>query len=183
MLTTIISVLPGVEVKYYDPLIKAINIALGCLDEAKVDGMCAAVPAVDMICRQNDIMLQAHQTVTSTGKPDLLILPFNSACTPFETNNKDAEKDCKKRDGKRKAHMDENAIESPKTLPWKDILACIKVKRKKKSGTAPSPSSYKAQDHVPTKEHPPVDDPKAEDPAPRSLQTPATQPASHTART
>ncbi|KAG2336575.1 hypothetical protein BDR05DRAFT_993324 [Suillus weaverae] len=115
--------LTGVEAKYYGPFIKATDIALACLEETKVDGMCAAVSTVDMICQQNDMpMRQTHQTVTSTRKPDLVILPFNSACAAFETNNKDAEKDAKKRDGKRKVHMDKNAIESPKNLPWKDIF-------------------------------------------------------------
>ncbi|KAG2346907.1 hypothetical protein BDR05DRAFT_997282 [Suillus weaverae] len=169
-------VLPGVENKYYSPFIKATNIALACLEEINVDGMRAAVPAVDMICQQHDMpMYQTHQTVKSTRRPDLVLLPFKSACAPFEINNKDA----KKRDGKRKAHMDKNAMASPKNLPWKDILACIEVKRKKKSGPAPPPSSYKVKDYVPTKpEYLPVDLPKVEDPAPGPSQTPATQPAS-----
>ncbi|KAG2117333.1 uncharacterized protein F5147DRAFT_648875 [Suillus discolor] len=41
---------PGVEHNFYGPLIRATNIALACLEEIKVDGMCVPVPAVDMIC-------------------------------------------------------------------------------------------------------------------------------------
>ncbi|KAG1776691.1 hypothetical protein EV702DRAFT_1046016 [Suillus placidus] len=144
-------VLPGVENKYYSPFIKATNIALACLEGINVDGMRAAVPAVDMICQQHDMpMYQTHQTVKSTRRPDLVLLPFKSACAPFEINNKDAQK--------RKAHMDKNAMASPKNLPWKDILACIERRTKP--------------------EYLPVDHPKVEDPAPGPSQTPATQPAS-----
>ncbi|KAG2092324.1 uncharacterized protein F5147DRAFT_779719 [Suillus discolor] len=176
-------VLPGLENKYYSPFIKATNIALACLEETKVDGMCAPVPTVDMICQQNDMpMHQTHQTVTSTRKPDLVILPFDSACAPFETKNQDTEKDTEKRDEKRKAHMDKNAMASPKNLRWKDILACIEFKRKKKLGSAPPPPSYKVKGYVPTKpEYLPVHHLQVEDLAPGPSKTPSTQPASHTA--
>ncbi|KAG1824896.1 uncharacterized protein BJ212DRAFT_552525 [Suillus subaureus] len=63
-------VCPGAENKFYGPFIRATNIALACLEEVKVDGMRAAVPAVDMICQQNDMpMYQTHQTAKSTRKP------------------------------------------------------------------------------------------------------------------
>ncbi|KAG2118222.1 uncharacterized protein F5147DRAFT_768356 [Suillus discolor] len=148
-------VLPGVENNFYGPFVKATNIALACLEEIKVDGMRVPVPTVDMICQQNDMpMHQTHQTVTSTRKPDLVILPLNSACASFQDekgskkrkqkdDKKDDEKDetnqetNEKNDGeqrkkKRKAHMDTNATAKPHKLPWKDVLACIEFKRKTK---------------------------------------------------
>ncbi|KAG1816325.1 uncharacterized protein BJ212DRAFT_1480776 [Suillus subaureus] len=180
---------PGAENKFYGPFIRATNIALGCLEEIKVDGMRAAVPAVDMICQQNDMpMHQNHQTAKSIRKPDLVILPLNSACTPFQDEKgkqKDDAMDDEKRKKQRKAHMDTNATAKPKNLPWKDILACIEFKRKtpgRAKGINPPPPSYAVIDHVPTKpEYLPVDHLKAQDPAPGPSQTPAAQPASNTA--
>ncbi|KAG2108496.1 uncharacterized protein F5147DRAFT_773692 [Suillus discolor] len=76
---------PGVENSFYGPFIRTTNIALACLEEIKVDGMGAPVPAVDMICQQNDMpMHQTHQTKKSTRKPDLVILHLDSACAPFQ---------------------------------------------------------------------------------------------------
>ncbi|KAG1888135.1 hypothetical protein F4604DRAFT_1080581 [Suillus subluteus] len=194
---------PGVESNFYSPFIEATNIALACLEEIKVDGMRVPVPAVDMICQQNDMpMYQNHQTVKSTRKPDVVFLPLNSACAPFEdekggkkgkqrSKQKDDEKDNvkgdKKGDTKRKAHMVKDAMTKPPApLPWEDVLACIEFKRKtpgKKQGIKPLvPSPYNMKDYVPTKpEYLPVDHLKAEDPAPGPSQTPATQPASDTA--
>ncbi|KAG1804415.1 uncharacterized protein BJ212DRAFT_1486696 [Suillus subaureus] len=175
---------PGDENQFYGPFIRATNIALACLEEIKVDGMDAPVPAVDMICQQNDMpMHQTHQTAKSIRKPDLVILPLNSACAPFEKKKK---KDKNKDDKKRKAHMDTNATAKPKNLLWQDILACIEFKRKtpgrKKGIQPPPPSSYKVEDYVPTKpEYLPVDHLKPERPTPGPSQTPATQPASDTA--
>ncbi|KAG1895329.1 uncharacterized protein F5891DRAFT_984273 [Suillus fuscotomentosus] len=78
-------VCPGVENHFYSPFIRATNIALACLEEIEVDGMRAPVPAVDMICQQNDMpMHQMHQTKKSIRKPDVVILPLNSACAPFQ---------------------------------------------------------------------------------------------------
>ncbi|KAG2051435.1 hypothetical protein BDR06DRAFT_588527 [Suillus hirtellus] len=78
-------VCPGVENNFYSPFIRATNIALACLEEIEVDGMRAPVPAVDMICQQNDMpMHQMHQTKKSIRKPDLVILPLNSACVSFQ---------------------------------------------------------------------------------------------------
>ncbi|KAG1893873.1 uncharacterized protein F5891DRAFT_1256963 [Suillus fuscotomentosus] len=194
-------VCPGVENNFYGPFIRATNIALACLEEIKIDGMRAPVPAVDMICQQNDMpMHQMHQTKKSIRKPDLVILPLNSACAPFqdETGNKKGkqsnkqkgaqkndEKDDERRKKKRKAHMDTNATAKPKKLPWKDVLACIEFKRKTAGRTkgikSPSPT-YTVTDHVPTKpEYLPVDHLKAEVPASGPSHTPATQPASDTA--
>ncbi|KAG1855233.1 hypothetical protein F4604DRAFT_2042436 [Suillus subluteus] len=120
---------PGAENKFYSPFIRATNIALACLEEIKVDGMRAPVPAVDMICQQNDMpMHQNHQTAKSTRKPDLVILPINSACAPFK-DEKGKQKDDEKCKKKRKAHMDTTTAK-PKYLPWKGILACIEFKRK-----------------------------------------------------
>ncbi|KAG2114188.1 uncharacterized protein F5147DRAFT_607426 [Suillus discolor] len=170
---------PGAENSFYGPFIEATNIALACLEEIKVDGMRAPVPAVDMICQQNDMpMYQNHQFVKSTRKPDCVILPLKSACAPFED-----EKGGKQGKQKRKAHMVKNAMSKPpasESLPWKDILACIEFKRKtagRKQGIKPlPPSSYHVKDHVPTKpEYLPVDHLKAEDPAPGPTQTSATQ--------
>ncbi|KAG2360647.1 hypothetical protein BDR07DRAFT_1610637 [Suillus spraguei] len=188
---------PGVENKFYSPFIRATNTALACLEDIKVDGMRAPVSAVDMICQQNDMpMHQTHQTAKSIRKPDLVILPLNSACAPFEDvkggkkgkqkgKRKDDVKDDKKddtmHDTKRKAHMDTNATAKPKNLPWKDVLACIEFKRKtpgRTKGIKPPPSSYVVKDYVPTKpEYLPVDHLKVEDPEPNPSQTPATQPA------
>jgi hypothetical protein len=191
---TIISIRPGVENKFYGPFIRATNIALACLEEIKVDGMRTPVPAVDMICQQNDMpMHQNHQTAKSIRKPDLVILPLNSACAPFQEEKggkkgkqRDDEKDDEKRKKKRKAHMDANATAKPKNLPWKDILACIEFKRKtpgRTKGINPPPPSYTATDYVPTKpEYLPVDHLKVEDPVPGPSKTLATQPASDTAR-
>ncbi|KAG2087331.1 hypothetical protein BD769DRAFT_1617619 [Suillus cothurnatus] len=184
---------PGVENKFYGPFIRATNIALACLEEIKVDGMRTPVPAVDMICQQNDMpMHQNHQTAKSIRKPDLVILPLNSACAPFQEEKggkkgkqRDDEKDDEKRKKKRKAHMDANATAKPKNLPWKDILACIEFKRKtpgKTKGINPPPPSYTVTDYVPTKpEYLPVDHLKVEDPVPGPSKTLATQPASDTA--
>jgi hypothetical protein len=191
---TIISIRPGVENKFYGPFIRATNIALACLEEIKVDGMRTPVPAVDMICQQNDMpMHQNHQTAKSIRKPDLVILPLNSACAPFQEEKggkkgkqRDDEKDDEKRKKKRKAHMDANATAKPKNLPWKDILACIEFKRKtpgRTKGINPPPPSYTVTDYVPTKpEYLPVDHLKVEDPVPGPSKTLATQPASDTAR-
>ncbi|KAG1893862.1 uncharacterized protein F5891DRAFT_1256933 [Suillus fuscotomentosus] len=154
-----------------------------CPGRSEVDGMRAPVPAVDMICQQNDMpMHQMHQTKKSIRKPDVVILPLNSACAPFqdETGNKKGkqsnkqkgaqkndEKDDDQRKKKRKAHMDTNATAKPKKLPWKDVLACIEFKRKTAGRTkgikSPSPTYT------------------AEVPAPGPSHTPATQPASDTA--
>ncbi|KAG1784951.1 uncharacterized protein HD556DRAFT_1451260 [Suillus plorans] len=168
---------PGGEGNFYGPFIEATNIALACLEEIKVDGMRAPVPAVDMICQQNDMpMYQNHQDMKSTRKPDCVILPLKSACAPFED-----EKSGKQGKQKRKAHMVKNAMSKPPaSLPWEDILACIEFKRKtagRKQGIQPLPPSlYHVKDHVPTKpEYLPVDHLKAEDPAPGPTQTPATQ--------
>ncbi|KAG1730088.1 hypothetical protein EDB19DRAFT_2012287 [Suillus lakei] len=168
---------PGVENNFHAPFIEATNIALACLQEIKVDGMRAPVPAVDMICQQNDMpMYQHHQSVKSTRKPDCVILPLNSAYAAFE-DEKDYEKDDMKHDTKRKAQMVKNAMAKPPApLPWEDVLACIEFKRKppgKKQGIKPPlPSSYGVKDYVPTKpEYLPVN----------HLKAPATQPASDTA--
>ncbi|KAG2138136.1 hypothetical protein BD769DRAFT_1663701 [Suillus cothurnatus] len=195
---------PGVENKFYGPFIRATNIVLVCLEEVKVDGMRAPVPAVDMVCQQNDMpMYQTHQTAKSTRKPDVVILPLKSACAPFENekggkkgkqkdnaidNKKDnamaGEKDDEKRKKKRKAHMDTNATAKPKNLPWKDVLASIEFKRKtpgRTKGIRPPPPSYAVTDYSPTKpEYLPVDHLKAEDPALDLSQIPATQPVSDT---
>ncbi|KAG2341860.1 hypothetical protein BDR05DRAFT_1060724 [Suillus weaverae] len=151
----------GVETKFYSPFIEATNIALACLEEIKVDGMGAPVATVDMISQQNDMpMYQTHQTETSVRKPDVVLLPLNNACAPFEDeksgkkrkqkgkgkqkddekdnvkdDNKDEVKDDKeddnKDDTKRKAHMVKNAMEKPPApIPWKDVLASIEFKRK-----------------------------------------------------
>ncbi|KAG1805969.1 uncharacterized protein BJ212DRAFT_796838 [Suillus subaureus] len=180
---------PGVENNLYAPFIEATNIALACLEDIKVDGMRAPVPAVDMICQQNDMpMYQNHQTVKSARKPDLVFLPLNSACAPLEDEKggkKGKQKDDGKDDEKRKAHMVKNAMAKPPApLPWKDVLACIEFKRKtgRKKSIKPPQSSYKVNDYVPTKpEYLPVDHLKTEDPAPGPSHAPATQPASDTA--
>ncbi|KAG2032563.1 hypothetical protein BDR03DRAFT_1094849 [Suillus americanus] len=193
---------PGAENKFYGPFIEATNIALACIEDIKVDGMRAPAPSVNMICQQNDMpMYQTHQTVTSIRKPDVVILPLNGACAPFEDEKggkkgkqkgkqKDEEKnDVKndeKHDTKRKAHMVKNAMEKPPApLPWTDALACIEFKRKtpgRTKGINPPPLLYTVTDYIPTKpEYLPVDHLKAEDPAPGPSQAPA-QPASHTAR-
>ncbi|KAG1865786.1 hypothetical protein DFJ58DRAFT_743145 [Suillus subalutaceus] len=200
---------PGAENKFYGPFIRATNIALSCLEEIKVDGMRATVPAVDMICQQNDMpMYQTHQTAKSTRKPDVVILPLNSACAPFQDekcgkkggkkdkqkgkqndeqndNAMDDDNDDEKRKKKRKAHMDANAMAKPQNLPWKDVLACIEFKRKtpgRTKGINPPPPSYTVTDYIPTKpEFLPVDHLKAGVPAPGPSQTPATPPAPDTA--
>ncbi|KAG1766866.1 hypothetical protein EV702DRAFT_785943 [Suillus placidus] len=197
---------PGVENKFYGPFIEATNIALACLEEIRVDGMGAPVPTVDMICQQNDMpMYQTHQTETSLRKPDLVLLPLNSACAPFEDEKsgkkgkrkgkwkgkqndaeKDNVKDDKKDDQKRKAHMVKNAMEKPPApIPWKDVLACIEFKRKtpgRTKGINPPPASYTVTDYAPTKpEYLPVDHLKVRVRPPGPSQTPATQPASDTA--
>ncbi|KAG2096090.1 uncharacterized protein F5147DRAFT_641739 [Suillus discolor] len=195
-------VCPGVENDFYGPFIDATNIALACLEEIKIDGMRAPVSTVDMIFQQNDMpMYQTHQKVKSTRKPDVVILPLNSARASFEdekggkkgkqkSKQKDDEKGNtkhdEKHDTKRKAHMVKNAKEKPPaSLPWKDVLACIEFKRKTPGRTKeinPPPSSYTVTDYVPTKpEYLPVDHLKAEVPTPGPSQTPATQPASDAA--
>ncbi|KAG1826529.1 hypothetical protein EV424DRAFT_1599826 [Suillus variegatus] len=195
---------PGVENNFYGPFVRATNIALACLEETKIDGMRAPVPTVDMICQQNDMpMHQMHQAKKSTRKPDLVILPLNSACASFQDekgskkgkqkdDKKDDEKDetneetnersdGEQRKKKRKAHMDTNATAKPHKLPWKDVLACIEFKRQTKRIKEP-PSSYTLTDYAPTKpEYLPVDHLRTADPAPDPPQTPATQTASNTA--
>ncbi|KAG2069349.1 hypothetical protein BDR04DRAFT_689112 [Suillus decipiens] len=148
--------------------------------------MRAPVPAVDMVCQQNDMpMHQNHQTVKSTRKPDGVLLPLNSACAPFgdekvgrkgkqkgkrKDDAKHDKKAATKRDTKRRAHMDTNATAKPKNLPWKDVLASIEFKRKtpgRTKGINPPPSSYTVKDCVPTKpEYLPVDHLKAGSQAP-----------------
>ncbi|KAG1903595.1 uncharacterized protein F5891DRAFT_1210137 [Suillus fuscotomentosus] len=193
-------VCPGVENSFYGPFIRATNIALACLAEIKGDGMGAPVPAVDMICQQNDMpMHQTHQTKKSTRKPDLVILPLDSTCAPFQDeksgkkgeqkvekdDGKNDEKNDEKRKKKRRAHMDTNATTKPKNLLWKDVLACIEFKRKtlgRTKGIKSPPSSYTVTDYVPTKpEYLPVDHLQAEDPVPGPSQIPVTRPASNTA--
>ncbi|KAG2107426.1 uncharacterized protein F5147DRAFT_653300 [Suillus discolor] len=193
-------VCPGVESNFYGPFIRATNIALACLEEIKIDGMRAPVPTVDMICQQNDMpMHQMHQSKKSTRKPDLVILPLNSACAPFQdetgdkkgkqtskqkNDGKNDEKDDEQRKKKRKAHMDTNATAKPKNLPWKDVLACIEFKRKitgRTKGIKAPPSSYTLTDYAPTKpEYLPVDHLMAVDLDPAPSQTPTTQTASNT---
>ncbi|KAG1819909.1 hypothetical protein EV424DRAFT_917300 [Suillus variegatus] len=198
-------VCPGVESNFYGPFIRATNIALTCLEDIKIDRMRVPVPTVDMICQQNDMpMHQMHQTNKSIRKPDLVILPLNSACAPFQDetggkkgkqiskqkgtqkdDGKDDEKDDEQRKKKRKAHMDTNATAKPKNLPWKDVLACVELKRKipgRTKGIKAPPFLYTLTDYAPTKpEYLPVDHLRAADPAPAPSQTPATQTTSDTA--
>jgi hypothetical protein len=147
------------------------------------------VLAVDMICQQNDQpMYQNHQTERSMRKPDLVVLPLNSACAAFpaETDGqegtqqgekKDTAMDDEKNDKKRKAHMDTNATGKPKNLPWKDILACLEFKRKtagRTKGITSPPSSYTATGYVPTKpKHLALEHLKAAAPEPDTSETPA----------
>ncbi|KAG1893861.1 uncharacterized protein F5891DRAFT_985493 [Suillus fuscotomentosus] len=192
-------VCPGVENHFYSPFIRATNIALACLEEIEVDGMRAPVPAVDMICQQNDMpMHQMHQTKKSIRKPDVQEgkqtgKQKSKQKDRQKNDEKDNEKNNEKDDGKhnenddgqhqtrRKAHMDMNATAKPQNLPWKDVLACIEFKRKTKGIKAP-PSSYTLTDYAPTKpEYLPVDHLRTADPAPAPPQTPATQTASDTA--
>ncbi|KAG1826552.1 hypothetical protein EV424DRAFT_1643290 [Suillus variegatus] len=160
--------------------------------------MRAPVSIVDMICPQNDMsMYQTHQTVRSTQKPDIIILPLDSACASFQDDNgskkgkqkgkqkanqKEDQKDDTKDGQKRKDHMVKNAKPKPKNLLWKDVLACIEFKRKTPGRTKeikPPPSSYTVTDYVPTKpEYLPVDHLKVKVPTPGPSQTPATQPVS-----
>ncbi|KAG1859970.1 hypothetical protein C8R48DRAFT_253453 [Suillus tomentosus] len=134
--------------------------------------MGAPVPAVDMMCQQNDMpMHKTHQTKKSIRKLDLVILPLDSACAPFQDekggkkskqknkepvekdDGKNDEKNDEKRKKKRKAHMDTNATTKPKNLLWK-VLACIELKRKtpgRTKGIKSPPSSYTVTDYVPTK--------------------------------
>ncbi|KAG2096079.1 uncharacterized protein F5147DRAFT_763590 [Suillus discolor] len=189
---------PGAENNLYGPFIEVANIALACLEEIKVDGMGVPVTTVDMICQQNDMpMYQTHQTVRSIRKPDVVILPLNSTCAPFEDDNggkkgkqkgkkKDDQKNATKDYQRRKARMVKNATEKPPApLPWIDVLACIEFKRKTPGwtkGIKSPPSSYTVTDHVPTKpEYLPVDHLKAQAPAPDPSQAPVTQPVSDTA--
>jgi hypothetical protein len=156
------------------------------------------VPAVDMICQRNDMpMYQTHQTEKSIRKPDLVLLPLNTACSAFPAvtddqegkqpgEKKDSEKDTviddEERKERRKAHMHTNAKKKPKNLPWKDILACLEFKRKKTKGLTPPPSSYTTTDYVPTKpEYLRVAHRKAEASTPDPPQTSAPQPSSDTA--
>jgi hypothetical protein len=164
------------------------------------------VPAIDMICQQNDMpMYQTHQTETSMRKPDLVLLPLNTTCSAFpavtdgeegkpQGEKKDDEKDTatddekndEKRKKKRKAHMDNNAIgKPPKNLSWTDILACIELKRKplgRTKGLTSPPSSYTGTDYVPTKpEYLRVAPRKAEASTPDSSQTSTPQPSSDAA--
>ncbi|KAG2051452.1 hypothetical protein BDR06DRAFT_589387 [Suillus hirtellus] len=176
---------PGIEPDFYSPFIDATNIALVCLKEIKIDGMRAPVSTVDMIFQQNDMpMYQTHQKAKSIRKPNVVILPLNSACALFEDEKggkKGKQKDKRKDGQKRNDHMVKNAKAKPKNLPWKDVLACIEFKRKTKDIKSP-PSSYIVTDHIPTKpEHLPVGHFKAEVPTPGPSQTLATQPASDTA--
>jgi hypothetical protein len=163
------------------------------------------VSAVDMICQQSDMpMYQTHQTETSMRKPDLILLPLNSACSafPVETGGKESKQQGEKKDKEkdiamddennnkrckktRKAHMDTNAMAKPKNLPWKGVLACLEFKRKtlgRTKGITSPPSSYTATDYVPTKpEYLQVDHFKAEASTPDHAQTLAPQPLSDTA--
>ncbi|KAG2071116.1 hypothetical protein BDR04DRAFT_523485 [Suillus decipiens] len=178
---------PGDENHFYGPFIRATNIALACLGEIKVEGMGAPVPAVDIVCQQNDMSIhQTHQTAKSIWKPDLVILPLNSACASFEKKQKRENKDDEKGDKKCNAHMDTNPTAKPENLLWKDVLAYIEFKRKMSGITkVQSPfSSYKVEDYVPTKpEYLLVDHIKPVRPAPGPSQTPEAQPASDTALT
>ncbi|KAG2083002.1 hypothetical protein BD769DRAFT_1682918 [Suillus cothurnatus] len=181
---------PGVENKFYGPFTEATNIALACLEGIKVDGMRTPVPAVDMICQQNDVpMYQTHQTEKSTRKPDVVILPLSSACAPFgdeKGDKKGKQKDEEKHDTKCKTHMVKNAMAKPPApLLWTDVLACIEFKRKtpgRTKGISSPPPSYTVTDYIPTKpEYLPVDHLEAGDPTPVPSQAPV-QPASDTAR-
>ncbi|KAG2049243.1 hypothetical protein BDR06DRAFT_1012346 [Suillus hirtellus] len=166
---------PGVENNFYGLFIRVTNISLACLEEIEIDGMCAPM----------------HQTKKSIQKPNLVVLPLNTACTPFqdETGNKKSkqsnkqkgtQKNNKKDDEQHKAHMDTNATAEPKKLPWKDVLACIKFKRKitgRMRGIKSSSSTYTVTDHVPTKpEYLLVDHLKADIPVQGPSHAPATQP-------
>ncbi|KAG2130825.1 uncharacterized protein EDB93DRAFT_1331954 [Suillus bovinus] len=164
---------PGVENDSYGPFVRATKLALACLQDIEIDRMCAPVPAVDMICQQNDMLVhQTHQTTTSIRKPDLDILLLSSACASFQdetygkkgkykdsqkndekNQEKNGEKDDERRIKQPKAHMDTNATVKAKNPPWKDVLACIKFKRKtpgRIKGIKKPPSSYAVTDYVPT---------------------------------
>ncbi|KAG0699553.1 hypothetical protein DFH29DRAFT_1014269 [Suillus ampliporus] len=147
---------PGVESDYYKPFINATNIAMACLKDIKVDGMRAASPKVDIICQLNDKnMVQNHQNVPSTRKPDVVILPFQSSLDAFPHDRMGPSE-----------HMLRNATEKPiESLLWKDVLASVEFKRKSKRLAAP-PSSYTVKDYVPPKpEYLPVGSVAPEDPA------------------
>ncbi|KAG0699558.1 hypothetical protein DFH29DRAFT_42328 [Suillus ampliporus] len=147
---------PGVESTYYEPFVKATNIAMACLKDIKVNGMRAASPMVDIICQLNDKdMFQDHQNVPSTRKPNVVVLPFQSSHNVFPLDSMEPPE-----------HMLMNATEKPKeSLLWKDVLASIEFKRKSKRLAAP-PSSYTVKDYVPPKpQYLPVASVAPEDPA------------------
>ncbi|KAG1775190.1 hypothetical protein EV702DRAFT_1280088 [Suillus placidus] len=145
---------PGDEPHFYGPFIRATNIALACLEEIKVDGMGAPVPAVDMISRPRYSAFE--QRMRSLRE------------TSTEGREQAEEKADENRNKKRKAHMDTKTTAKPKNGGRK--------------GFNRPPSSYKVEAYVPTKpEYLPVDHLKPQRPALCPSQTPASQPASDTA--
>ncbi|KAG0696690.1 hypothetical protein DFH29DRAFT_1082776 [Suillus ampliporus] len=119
---------PGVEKDYYEPFIKAANIALACLGDIKVDGMRAASSNVDIMCQFNDKQIsQHHQDQESKRKPDVVILPSQSSVKAFPNEGSNDAR-----------HRVETAAKSPEEpLLWKDVLASIEFKRKAKTLSRP----------------------------------------------
>ncbi|KAG1759900.1 hypothetical protein EDD22DRAFT_1051861 [Suillus occidentalis] len=192
---------PGRENNFYGSFTNATNIALACLADIKVDGMRDPVPAVDMVCQQNNRPTdRKHQMEKFMQQPDIVLIPLNSACSAFpavtdvkqgkqpgekKNSEKDTVMDDEKRKKRRKAHMDTNATGKPKNLSWKDILACLEFKRKtlgRTKGITSPPSSYTSTDYVPTEpEYLRVEHRKVEASTPDSSQTSTPQTSSDTA--
>ncbi|KAG2028775.1 hypothetical protein BDR03DRAFT_1063570 [Suillus americanus] len=76
---------PGAENKFHSPFIRATDIALACLEEIKVDGMRAPVPAVDMIYDETRKKKRKVQMDTNaTAKPKNLPWKDILACIEFK---------------------------------------------------------------------------------------------------
>ncbi|KAG1739397.1 uncharacterized protein EDB91DRAFT_1248752 [Suillus paluster] len=136
-------VLKGVEEDFYEPFVKATNIALAFLEDVKVDGMRGASREPQIIFQKNDKnMTQSHQNTTARRKPDVVILPLQSSLNAFPADHK------LMGDGE---HSVENAPRKPaEQLLWKDALAVVEFKRKKKILPEPR-SAYKVKEYIATK--------------------------------
>ncbi|KAG0692389.1 hypothetical protein DFH29DRAFT_882529 [Suillus ampliporus] len=157
-------VLQGVEEDYYGPFITATNIALACLDNIEIKGMCAASGKPEIILQMNDMeMTQSHQNKISQRRPNVVILPFQSSCEAFPDDDILGDME----------HILKNTIREPETkLLWKNVLALIEFKRKTKK-LLRVPSLYHVKDYVPTK----PEYLRAETPVTNTPETPALGPS------
>ncbi|KAG1744150.1 uncharacterized protein EDB91DRAFT_1080942 [Suillus paluster] len=135
------------EKDYYDPFIRATNIALACLDIIKVDGMPVA-SGLDIICQQHADkgVKQGNQKQEPKRKPDVVIVPLQTSRDAFPGWNM----------GEPELMTKFATMMPENNISWKDVLASIEFKRKAKTGKEldPPPGSYAVTNYVaPKPEH------------------------------